>query len=368
MRKVNIGVVGCGNISGIYFSNLTKVFLNTNVYACADLDRERAEAAKEKYGIEKIMTFEEMLKCDEIEIILNLTTPKSHYPICKKALEAGKHVYVEKPLSLTYEQGAELKKIADEKGLLLGGAPDTFLGAGISTCRKLIDDGYIGKPIGATAFMMCKGHESWHPDPEFYYEKGGGPMFDMGPYYLTALVNLLGSVDYVCGMNTMPRKERIITSEKKYGKVIPVETDTHVSGMLKFSCGAVASIITSFDVIRSNLPRMEIYGTKGTLLVPDPNTFGGPVMLATADGSGFKEIPLTHIYAENSRGVGVSDMADCVINGGKNRAGAELTLHVLEIMTAFKASEENMSYYKMKSKCQRPEPMSSDNIKGTVLP
>lgn len=366
MKQMNIGVVGCGNISGIYFENLTTVFLNTNVYACADLDAQKAQEAKDKWKIPHIMTLDEMLACKEIDLILNLTTPKSHFAICHEALLAGKHVYVEKPLSLTLEEGLKLKETALEKGLYLGGAPDTFLGAGISTCRKLIDDGFIGKPIGATAFMMCRGHESWHPDPEFYYEQGGGPMFDMGPYYLTALVDLLGEVSCVCGMNSKAFSQRTITSEKKYGKMIPVETDTHVCGLLKFQSGAAATIITSFDVVNHSLPRIEIYGTKGTLLVPDPNTFGGPVMLSTMDGGGFREIPLTHIYSENSRGLGISDMVNCILEGKPNKANCNLTLHVLEIMTAFKKSEDSQTYYLMQTKCPRPEPMSSDLVKGWV--
>ena len=193
---MKIGLVGCGNISGIYLENLTNVFQNTSFYACADLDAEKAKNAAEKYNISHIMTFEQMLECQDIDIILNLTTPKGHYPISKQALLKGKHVYVEKPLALTYAQGKELIEIARKKGLYIGCSPDTFLGAGIQTCAQLIKDGQIGKPIAATAFMMCHGHESWHPDPEFYYNIGSGPLFDMGPYYITALVRLLGKKRY----------------------------------------------------------------------------------------------------------------------------------------------------------------------------
>lgn len=366
MEKVNIGVVGCGNISGIYFKNLTTVFLNTNVYACADLDEARAKEAAEKFGIVHIMTLEEMLACPEIQIILNLTTPQSHYSICKKALEAGKNVYTEKPLSLHYDEGKELVRLAREKGLLLGCAPDTFLGAGIQTCRKLIDSGFIGDLVGAAAFMLCPGHESWHPDPEFYYEKGGGPMFDMGPYYLTALVNLMGGAAEVCGMGSITFPKRTITSEKKFGKKVTVETDTHISGIIRFENDAIGTITTSFDVMKTSLPRIELYGTRGTLLVPDPNTFGGPVQIATKDGSGFREVPLTHNYPENSRGLGVSDMAKCILSGEKNKASGDLALHVLEMMEFFTASDTQKMYHKMESVYEKTAPMGADVIKGEV--
>ncbi|MGI6773235.1 MAG: Gfo/Idh/MocA family protein [Acutalibacteraceae bacterium] len=363
---VNVGVIGCGNISGIYFSNLINLFQNTNVFACADIRPERAQAASEKWNI-PVMSNEEMMNCPDIQIILNITTPDAHYSLCKQALESGKNVHVEKPLSLTFEQGCELTALAKEKGLLLGGAPDTFMGAGIQTCRKLIDNDFIGEPIGATAFMLCHGHEGWHPSPEFYYQYGGGPMFDMGPYYLTALAFLMGSVTEVTGLTSKPFEQRIITSQPKYGKIIDVEVPTTVAGLLRFENGAVASIITSFDVWKSTLPRIEIYGTKGTLIVPDPNTFGGPVLLSTLDGSGFKEIPLTHGYAENSRGLGVADMARCVMEGRKdNRASGELANHVLEIMSAIHKANDEKIIYKMKTRINKPAPLPNDLLKGQV--
>jgi predicted dehydrogenase len=302
-----------------------------------------------------------------VEQTLNITQPQNHYDICKKSLLAGKNVYVEKPLALNFEDGCELVRIAKEKGLLLGGAPDTFLGGGIQTCKKLIDDNYIGEPIGATAFMVCHGHESWHPDPEFYYKKGGGPMFDMGPYYITALVNLLGGIDTVCGMTNITFPQRTITSQPKFGTIIDVEVPTHVAGLMRFKSGAIGTIITSFDVWGSTLPRIEIYGTRGSIIVPDPNSFGGPVMLSTTDGSGFKELPLTHIYAENSRGVGLSDMAQCIIDGGENRVSGELANHVLEAMCAFHKSNDTNTYYEMTSPFTKPKPFPVGLIKGKVV-
>ncbi|MHB8962828.1 MAG: Gfo/Idh/MocA family protein [Saccharofermentanales bacterium] len=358
MQKVKIGVVGCGNISSIYFENLTKNFENTEVYACSDLNGELARSAAAKWNIPHVMTLEQMLEDPGIKIILNITTPQGHYPICKKALQAGKNVYVEKPLSLSFEEGCDLVEIARTKGLLLGGAPDTFMGAGIQTSMQMIQDGVIGETIGASAFMMCHGHESWHPAPEFYYKKGGGPLFDMGPYYLTALVSLMGGVREVSGMTAKAFESRTITSEPQYGKIIEVEVPTHVSALLRFDNGAVASLITSFDVWGSTLPRIEIYGTRGTLLVPDPNTFGGPVLLASADGKSFGEVELTHSHSENSRGIGVSDMARCIAEGGRPRAGSDLTNHVLEIMCAIGRSDDSGHVYKMTSGYVRSAPLA----------
>ncbi|MFA5340740.1 MAG: Gfo/Idh/MocA family oxidoreductase [Clostridia bacterium] len=366
-EKINVGVVGCGNISGIYFKNLTTLFNGiVNIYACADLIKEKEEKALSEYNIPRAMTFEQMTECNDIDLILNITQPFNHYDICKRALLSGKHVYVEKPLSLTFEQELELINLAKERNLLLGGAPDTFMGAGIQTCRKLIDDGYIGNVVGATAFMMSKGHESWHPDPEFYYKPGGGPMFDMGPYYITALINLMGGVKTVVGMNNTAFKERTITSQPKYMQKIEVETPTHVSAMLQFQSGATASIITTFDCKKSDLPLIEIYGTKGSIKVPDPNCFSGPVFLATSDGTGYKEVPLTHIYSDNSRGLGLADMASCIITGNIPKAGCQQTGHVLEVMCAVFSSFKTGRYYKMKTKYQRTNPMSRELVKGQV--
>jgi len=362
MKRIKIGVVGCGNISSIYLTNLTKVFNKTvEVYAVADMMPERAENAQKTYDIPHIMTLDQMLGCGEIDLILNITTPPDHYWVCKKALESGKSVHVEKPLSLNYEQGRELKELARAKGLYLGGAPDTFMGAGIQTCRKLIDDGVIGEPVAATAFMLCHGHESWHPDPEFYYKKGGGPMFDMGPYYLTALVSLMGAVETVAGMTSISFPQRTITNKNKYGNKIDVEVPTHVAGTMKFKSGAIGTIITSFDIWGSTLPRIEVYGSKGTLVVPDPNTFGGPVLLKTQFETEFTEIPLTHGYSENSRGLGVADLAYCLSSGsGNNRAGGGLACHVLEIMQAMHVSAETGQYYKMETCCEKPAAMDPD--------
>lgn len=364
MSVVKVGIVGCGNISGIYMENLTKMFVNTEVYACADLIEERATEAAYKYGIPNVWTTEELLMSEDIQIVVNLTTPEGHYDICRQALLAGKHVYVEKPLSLPLEHGKELVALAKEKQLFLGCAPDTFLGAGLQTSRKLIDDGFIGEPVAATAFMVCHGHESWHPDPHFYYQEGGGPMFDMGPYYLTALVTLLGPAVMVCGMTKTSFPERMITSAPKFGQKIDVKVPTHVAGNVQFANGAIATVITSFDIWDSTLPRIEIYGTHGTLIVPDPNTFGGPVLLKPAHGSDFKEIPLLGSYSMNSRGIGVADIANCIVTGNMPRANGELANHVLEMMHAFHISSNTKRYVELTTSCEQPRPLPIDLVRG----
>jgi predicted dehydrogenase len=241
-----------------------------------------------------------------------------------RALEAGKSIYNEKPLSVFREDGQKMLSLAAEKGLRVGCAPDTFMGAGLQTCRKLIDDGAIGVPVAATAFMMGHGPERWHPDPEFFYKVGGGPMFDMGPYYLTALVSLMGPVKRVTGAARISFAEREIGSEPKKGtRRLSVETATHVAGLLEFEDGPVGTMITSFDVWKSNLPRIEIYGSEGTLSVPDPNTFGGPVGAVEGPmATEGEEIPLVPIRRYNSRSLGVADMAHAIRSGRPHRASA----------------------------------------------
>lgn len=358
MKKANVAIVGCGNISSIYLENLTGRFHNVEVTAVCDMVEEKAKAQAEKYGIPRVLTFEEILADPEIDIVLNITTPQTHYSLCKRILEAGKHTYVEKPLSLTYAEGKELVELAKEKGLMIGCAPDTFLGAGIQTCRRIIDSGVIGEIIGATAFMMCHGHESWHPDPEFYYKRGGGPMFDMGPYYLTALVNLVGSADSVSAMTSIPAPIRTITSQPKYGQEIEVEVPTHVNGLIRFKNGAIGNIITSFDVWGSSLPRIEIYGKRGCMIVPDPNCFDGEVKVLQHFDGQFRSWPLQTPDSVNSRGIGLSDMADAILNGrATHRACGDLALHVLEMMEKFHVSSAEGREIKLESACAQPDPM-----------
>ncbi len=334
MEKTRIGFIGMGAISGIYLENITNMFPDMEVYAVYDLMEERAAAAQEAYYIPKRYTsMDQMLADPAVDIVLNLTRPSEHYAVTKAALLAGKPVYSEKPLAATVAEGRELAALAAEKGLALGGAPDTFLGAGLQTCRKLIEDGYIGRPVGAAAFMLCHGHESWHPDPAFYYKRGGGPMMDMGPYYLTALTALLGSVTEVTGTARKSFEKRTVTSQPRRGEVIDVEVPTHVNSILQFESGAVGTIATSFDVYYPQQARLEIYGTEGTLFLPDPNCFGGPVKLFKPTDGEVREMPLCFDYRENSRALGLDGMA-AALREGKRRFSCDCnrTLHVLELL------------------------------------
>ncbi len=355
-QPVKIGIIGCGNISGIYFK-AGKTFPILDIAACADLDLERAKAKAEEHGVPKACTVAELLADPEIRIVINLTIPNAHYSVCKAALEAGKHVHVEKPLSITREEGKTLLEIAQAKGLRVGAAPDTFLGGGLQTCRKLIEDGWIGEPVGATAFMLCHGHESWHPDPEFYYKAGGGPMFDMGPYYLTALVSLMGPIRRVTGSTRVTFPERTITSAPKYGAKVTVDTPTHIAGVMDFAGGAIGTILTSFDVWAHQLPNIEIYGTEGSMRVPDPNGFGGPVLVRRMGAKDWTEMPLTHGFADNSRGIGVADMAYALQSGRPHRASGQLGYHVLEAMHGFHDASDSGTHYTMHSTVERPAPL-----------
>jgi predicted dehydrogenase len=369
MQTIKVGIIGCGNISSIYIENLSNMFKGVKLVACADIDPSRAQAKAEqlddkgniKYPNLKAMTVDELLADKEIKIVVNLTIPAAHHEVAKKAILAGKCCYNEKPLCLSREQAQELLKLAAENKVFIGGAPDTFLGAGIQTCAKIINDGWIGKPVSATAFMCCPGHESWHPAPEFYYLPGGGPMFDMGPYYLTALVNLLGPVAKVAGLTARARDERVCTSALRKGDVMPVDVQTHVTGLMQFASGATGTIITTFDVWKHTLPCLEIHGTEGSLSVPDPNTFGGPVKLCVRR-SDWKEMPMTHSYPENSRGLGVADMARALRDGGDFRANGKLAYHVLDLMHAFHDSADSGQFVTIDSGDVQPEPMPSGMV------
>ncbi|WP_281888432.1 Gfo/Idh/MocA family protein [Paenibacillus sp. YYML68] len=362
MNKLKAGIIGCGNISRIYLKNC-RMFESMEITACTDIDMSRAEAKAEEHGI-RAMTVEAMLADPGIDIIINLTIPAVHATVCLQVLEAGKHVYVEKPLAVTREEGRRILELAASKGLRVGCAPDTFLGGGIQTCRKLIDEGAIGVPVAATGFMMSRGHEYWHPDPAFYYELGGGPMFDMGPYYLTALVTLLGPIRRVTGSARISFPQRTVLSEPKRGTVIDVKTPTHVAGVLDFASGPIGTLITSFDIKAgaSNLPNIEIYGSEGTLRVPDPNTFGGKVLLRKAGASDWEEVELTHGYTDNSRGIGVAEMAQAIMQGRPHRASGELAYHVLDAMHGFHDASEQGVHYTMDGTCDTPRPLEAGEV------
>ena len=354
--KTNLGIIGCGKISSIYFDTL-RTFDELDILACADIDMERARAQANRYSIPRACSVQELLADPKIELIVNLTIPNAHAEIALAAIEAGMSVYSEKPLAINREQGQAILDAAHMKNLRVGNAPDTFLGGGIQTSIKLVNDGLIGTPIAASAFMMSHGVENWHPDPDFYYQPGAGPMFDMGPYYLTALIALMGPIRRVTGSTHTSFSERTITSQPKYGTKITVNVPTHVTGVLDFASGAVGTIITSFDVWHHRLPHIEIYGTEGTLGVPNPNTFGGPLYLRQAQASEWSEVPLTHGNAHNLRGIGVADMVQAMHSGLPHRANGEMAYHVLDIMQSFHESSSQGRHIELASTCGRPAPL-----------
>jgi len=355
MAKTGIGFVGVGNISGIYLKNLTEKFKDLEIIGVCDLVSEKARRAVDKYGMRLYKDMFELFADPRVDIVLNITRPAEHFEVSRAALEAGKHVYSEKPLAATFEQGKALVELAEEKGLVVAGAPDTFLGAGVMGCRKLLAEDVIGEPIAAAAHMICHGHETWHPDPEFYYRApGGGPMLDMGPYYVTALCQIMGPVKSVMGMTRITYPTRTITSQPLNGTVIDVDVPTHQAAMLRFASGAVATLVTTFDVYSMpGVNCIEIYGTSGNMIVPDPNGFGGEIKIkvkeknspdAARNFGGGEWIPFDtpyEVYRGNERGVGLADMAAAIKAGRLPRASAAMqTLHVLEVLTAIERSSD----------------------------
>lgn len=356
MDTIKTILIGAGNISGIYLKNITGMFPEVELIGVYDQAPQRAEAARQAYGIPKAYaTLEQALADEKGQLILNLTPPAAHFSVSREALLAGKHVYCEKPLGISLEEGRALSALAREKGLRLGGAPDTFLGAGIQTCRKLIDDGKIGDIVGASAFMLCRGHEGWHPDPMFYYQQGGGPMMDMGPYYLTALMYLLGGVRRVFGAGRITFPKRKIFSQPRAGQIMDVTVNTHMAGTIEFASGAIGTILTTFDVHypKEKTRYIEIYGSEGSLFLPDPNFFDGPVLLFRP-GEGLREMPLIPGYRENARGLGLWDMARAIRDGSPARCDVQQTLHVLEVMAGFEESAKTGSWTDIQSLYRQP--------------
>jgi len=354
-----IGIIGCGNISGTYLKNLTELFSDRiEIAGICDLIPEKEQSRAKQYGISKIYEdCNELFADPTVDIVMNLTRPIEHFNISVAALNSGKHVYTEKPLGVSFDEGMKLRNLAKSKKLLIGGAPDTFLGAGLQTCRKLIDDGHIGDVIGASAFMTGRGPESWHPDPEFFYKFGGGPMLDMGPYYITALISLLGAVKCITGAARASFPTRLITSQPKDGTIMQVDVPTHYTGIMEFVTGAIGTITTSFDIHAAELPRIEIYGSDGTINVPDPNYFGGPIRVWKPDCGSFVEVPLQFKYEENSRGLGLYDMVCHIEDGAPFRASGDLLFHALEVMTGFERAYKNRAFVDMTTAPNRPEAM-----------
>ena len=363
MDPVRVGLVGCGTIAPAYL-RASATFGAFEVVACADIAPAAASARAREFGIEPLPV-ENLLARDDIETILNLTVPAAHADVNRAALAAGKHVYCEKPLALDFAAGSDVLAEAQDAGLRVGCAPDTFLGGGHQTVRSLIDAGAIGRPVSATAFMMNHGHESWHPNPDFYYQAGGGPLFDMGPYYLTALVHALGPIQRVAALCGRGVEARRIGSEPRAGETIPVEVDTHAAGVLEFESGAVATVVMSFDVWRHSNRRLEIHGVEGSLSAPDPNRFGGPVLLSDGGGE-WREAPLTHGYIDNMRSIGLADLCTALRMGRAHRCSGALALHILEAMEAFDRSSREGAHVSLTTCPGRPAPLPRDLDDGAL--
>jgi len=350
---MNIGVIGAGAICPVYLQYLTKR-PEVRVVAVADLVLDRAVDVARRFGVPDAVTPERLLARRDVELIVNLTVPQAHAAVTKAALEAGKHVYSEKPLAVDVADGTEIIRLARAAGRRVACAPDTVLGSGLQTARQVLEAGMVGRPVGALLTFMNHGHEHWHPHPDFYYQPGGGPVMDMGPYYLTALVTLLGPVRRVTGWPQTTFLERTITSRPRAGTRIPVEVPTHVVGVLETASGVTASVMMSFDVWHHRLPHLEIYGTEGTLEAPDPNGFGGPVALRRAADSDWVEAPLRpDLPAVQARGLGVVEMVRALQGGRAPRLHAGLALHVLEVLTALQRGGTTA----MTTAVEQPDPM-----------
>ena len=355
-------MVGCGNISAAYletFPRLDGVVLT----AVADLDEDRARAVAAEHPGVRALTVDELITDDAVDLVLNLTIPAAHAEIALKALAAGKHVYGEKPLAASIAEGQAVLQAAQEAGLVLGSAPDTVLGTGIQTARRAIDDGLIGRPVSAAATMVTPGHERWHPNPDFYYVPGGGPLLDMGPYYVSALVTLLGPVTSVVGAASSTRSVRTIGSGPRTGEQIPVSTPTHVTGILTHASGALSTLVMSFDAVATQSANIEIHGETGSLAVPDPNRFDGEVQLRRLDGEGWEVLPVSAGYEGASRGIGLQDLARTPA-GELPRASGKLAFHVLEVMEAVLGSAESGMSVPVLSTCERPPAVGLSLLSG----
>ncbi|GAA4194711.1 Gfo/Idh/MocA family oxidoreductase [Gryllotalpicola kribbensis] len=357
---LRVGVIGVGVISKQYFASLPKL-PNLKLVAVADLNEPRAAEVAAEQGV-VARTVDELLASDDIDAVINLTIPAAHVEVGLRALAAGKHVFAEKPLGLST---AEAKPLIDAqsgvdargRALRVGSAPDTVLGTGIQTARKVVDDGTIGEVLGASVHWSAPGHERWHPAPAFYYQPGGGPLYDMGPYYLTSLVHLLGPVVRVSGVARRSARERTIATGPNAGTVLPVDVDTHITALLEHASGVASSVTVSFEVWATRSPLFEVYGSQGTLAVPDPNRFSDPVEVFTAASGEWAPVPESAGYRDAGRGYGLADLAAAIAAGTPHRASGELAFHVLDIMESILTAAHEKRTVELTSTVERPAPV-----------
>ena len=362
-KKLGVGVIGCGNISAAYF-RLAPLFRGIEMRACADINAEAAKARAAEFGL-RAETIDGLLAAADIDIIVNLTVPAAHYEVSKQILDAGKHVYSEKPFVLSVAEGLDLKKRAEKKGLRIGSAPDTFLGGAHQLARDIIDSGKLGRITSGTCHVMNHGMEHWHPNPDFFFQPGGGPILDLGPYYLANLIQLIGPVKQVAALTTIPFKERTISSKPRFGEKVPVNTPTTIHALLEFANGAAVSLNASWDVWQHGHAPMELFGDEGTIYVPDPNFFGGTIRY-TQKADPVKKLPKwDHPFAvpnqqhsqgmmANYRAAGLADMAIAIGEGRPHRCSMELALHAVDVMTGVLKSGETGKFVATKTTCERP--------------
>lgn len=352
---VRVGLIGCGTISAAYLRGAA-TFDVLDFVALADLDPKAALRKGDEFGIPAVGV-EDLLADASIEAVVNLTIPSAHANVNSAILDAGKHAYCEKPFALDVAEGRAVIELAASKGLRIGCAPDTFLGGGHQSVRHLIDNGAIGDVVAGTAFMMGHGHESWHPNPGFYYAAGGGPLFDMGPYYLTALVQILGPVKRVAAITGRAFNTRLVTSKPLSGERLRVDVDTHTAGTLEFANGAIVTVVMSFDVWFHSNRFIELHGTAGSLSAPDPNQFGGNIWTCDGASREWREVDLTHGYTENLRSIGFADMCVAIRQERDHRCSGDLAFHILEVMEAFERSSKTAAHVSIDSAPPRPAPL-----------
>ena len=371
MQKLGVGIIGCGNISAAYL-RLAPIFASIEMRAVADLNMDAARARAEEYGVDA-RTVEDLLGSDDIDVVVNLTIPDAHFPVTRAILEAGKHAYSEKPLVLTMEEGETLRALAAERGLRIGSAPDTFLGGAHQMARHLIDEGKIGRVHAGTAHVMSRGMEHWHPNPDFFFQPGAGPMLDVGPYYVTNLIQLLGPVKRVAALTTSAFKERTITSEPRAGEKIPVGTPTNIHALMDFASGATVTISTSWDIHAHRHGPMELYGADGTLFLPDPNFFGGTVEFGAPGGEITELEAWKHPFGipnegerANYRVAGLADMATALAEGRPHRCSLELALHAVDVMTSVLKSGETGAFVTLTTTCERPAALGPEEARALL--
>ncbi|WP_166980464.1 Gfo/Idh/MocA family protein [Paramicrobacterium fandaimingii] len=350
---VNIGIIGVGNISAQYFAELPK-HAGVSIVAVADVDQNRADSVAAERGV-RALSVDALLADSGVDLVLNLTIPAAHAEIALRALESGKHVYGEKPLALTPAEAAPVLEFARDTGLRVGCAPDTVLGTGVQTARHALDAGRIGAPVAASVHWSAPGHERWHPAPGFYYQPGGGPLFDMGPYYLTSLVTLFGAVTRVSGTVTRSDRERTVSQGPLAGQPLPVAVDTHITALLEHASGVTATVTMSFEVWATRAPLFEVYGTAGTIVVPDPNNFSHVGEVWTQDTAEWMPLDDAAGFRDGGRGIGIVDLAEALDEDRPHRASGDMAFHVLEIMDAILRAGDEHRVIDITSTVERPE-------------